>query len=278
MLIDRIGTFKATVVDHGVSITTNGYPQFVAKFSATEIWDEEESKWVDWSDYDQQITGYLVLFGAKGETLNCQSLKKVLNWDGNSFKTLAEGDYSSTVVQIRVAEHTYKDKTSLQVDWIDAQDAVPGASVKKLDTSELAALDAEYSKLLKAGGKKAAPATASKPSKPKPPAKTTAVQDEMDKLLDKPVEEDSHPVVSGPPEEDMGTESPEIKPMTKSECWNEILSTVPGSDDDPKVVADISAAWTEAVKTVGKGKKTSAFTKPEFGEVYEIVVHKLVKF
>ena len=260
MLIDRIGTFKAAIVDHGVSLTTHGYPQFVAKFSATEIWDEEESKWVDWSEYDQQITGYFVLFGAKGETLNCQNLKKALNWDGNSFKTLAEGDYSSVIVQIRVAENTYNDKTSLQVDWIDVEGATPGASVKKLDTSELAALDAEYSKLLKAGGKKAPPATASKPSKPSKPGKPKkkdsvadlleekawTVQTEMDELLDKPAEEDNHPEISGPPEEeDAGTGPPEIKPMTKSECWNEILKTVPGSDDDPKVVADISARSEE---------------------------------
>ncbi len=279
MIIYREGTFKAKNINHGVSTTKNGYPQFVAKFSAIEIWDEEEGVWVDWSEYDQQITGYSVLFGGKGETLTCQQLKKALGWDGQSFTTLDSGDYSDVIVQIRVEEQTYEDKTSLQIAWIDEETAAPGTSVKKLDKAGLSALDAQYAKLLKAGGKKAAPATApKKTTKPTIPGTGKNVTKKSN-VPDTPVEDDDKDVTGSPPEDEVeSTSKTEIKPMTKDEAWEAILEIVPGANDDEKVVVDISREWTHAVKEIGQGKKTKDMTKEQFGQVYERVVTKLIKF
>ena len=263
MLVDRQATFKATILDHGVTLTTNKFPQFTAKFLATEIWDPDENIWAEWSEYAQEITGYFVLFGSKGETLTCQQLKKTLGWDGLSFSTLANGDYSSAVVQIRVENHTYDGKTTLQVAWIDEESAIPGTTVQKLDKAGLDALDSQYAKLLKAGGKKAAPATApQKTPKPTIPGtgKTVKPATKKSNVPDTPVEDDDKGVTSGPPEDEAETtESGEVKPMTKDEAWDGILAIVPGANDDEKVVVSISTEWTRAVKEIGGGKKNQGY-------------------
>ena len=39
--IDRPGTFRGKLTDWGVSETKNGYPQFVTKLIALEMYDED---------------------------------------------------------------------------------------------------------------------------------------------------------------------------------------------------------------------------------------------
>ena len=78
-LISQEATFRCRIVDHGISFTTNQYPQWTARLRAVEIYDGEEKVWVDWSDVDEnQITAYMVLIGSKGETLNVQQIMKAI--------------------------------------------------------------------------------------------------------------------------------------------------------------------------------------------------------
>ena len=82
----RESTFRGGIVSHAVSLTKGDFPQWVAELVATEIWDDEEKIWVDFTaeEYVEEGNGaiaYLVLFGSKGETLNCTQVKKVTGWD-----------------------------------------------------------------------------------------------------------------------------------------------------------------------------------------------------
>jgi len=183
MLIDRTSTFRGRIVDHGVSLSTNGFPQWVAQLIASEIYDEEKQVWVDWSEYDvNEITSYQVLFGSnKKETLAVAQIKKITGWEGNSFQALTNMDLTEVGIQFRVEENTYEGKTSLQVAWVDEYDAVPGRRVAKLDAEDLKKLDAQYAQLLKQTGKKAAPAKAPVNRPPSGVATQTATQAQADK-------------------------------------------------------------------------------------------------
>jgi hypothetical protein len=176
MLIDRPGSFRGKITEAGVGETKNGYPQFICRLQATEFYDEQTQAWVDWSSFDQDIVAYLVLYtkdkqsGQWKELLNAQQLKKALGWDGTSFATLANGDYSNTPVLFRVETDTYNGNESLKVSWIDAADANPTRQLTKFDSAKLAGLDSAFKGVL--GTKAPVPASAKPPTgKPVTPPK-----------------------------------------------------------------------------------------------------------
>ena len=119
-LIDRPGTFRGKLLDWGVSESRGGFPQFVARFAALEYWDEEANQYMPWAEYGQEMQGYFVLYGKdeKGawkELLNAKQIKEALGWDGLSFESLANGDYSETLVLFRVEDSEYNGNRSLKV-------------------------------------------------------------------------------------------------------------------------------------------------------------------
>ena len=235
-LINRTGTFRGDVVDAGVSVTTNKYPQYVAKLLAAEYWDTEEQKWVSWKDVEEnEITAFLVLFGGTGETLTCQQVKKVTGWDGVAFTGLNNIDPTKLCLQFRVEDNEYKGKTTKQVTWVDVYDATPGgAGIRKLDVAELAQLDAKYKTTLAATAKKAAPAKAAKkPAIPKP----TVVKPE--------------------------TDASPVGKCTMQEAWdevNELLS--PGVDADK-----VEKVWMAAINTTAGGVLLEDITDEQWFQI-----------
>jgi hypothetical protein len=161
------GTFKGKVIEHGVSLTSNDNPQVVMDVALEQVWDETNGEWMDYSDSQEHVIAYLVLFNADGKKmLNTDQVMKVFGWDGSSFAELDSMDLSDILFQIRVEENDYEGATSpYTVNWIDEEDAVPGQRVKKLDESELKSLDKKFNVLLKKAGKTSAPK--SKPGAPK---------------------------------------------------------------------------------------------------------------
>ena len=173
--IDRVGTFRGVPAEWTVSQTKKEYPQFVVRIVATEKWIESaeemeafgltEAGWIPWSEYEQDITAYLVLFNNSGPIFNYEQVQVALGWDGASFSGLTEMDHLKTTVLFRVEENTWNDKTSLQVAWIDKQDAPIERTLRALDPEKLKDMDSRFAGLMTA--KKAAPA--SKPGKPAAP-------------------------------------------------------------------------------------------------------------
>lgn len=260
--IDRVSTFRGKVADHAVSLTKNEFPQLVCQLVATEIYDEEDQVWVDWADVEQnEIVAYIVLYGGKGETLSFNQVKKVFKWDGASFQVLNDGDYSEIGIQFRVVESTYKEKTTLKVEWIDEYDAVPGRSVRKLDRDELKQLDAKYAQLLKAGGTKIAPAKAVKAAGIKPTSPKG------------PVKKNSTPSM---PKTSTDTASPEMPAghCTKNEAWDWVVEMRDKKIDDKK----LAESWTGAIQKIGDGKPVEKFTDEQWFLIKEQVLSETAVF
>ena len=293
-LIDRAATFRGKVVGHGVSLTTNEWPQFVLNLVATEIYDDEEKVWVDWTDVEQnEITAYVVLIGKNGETPSFNQIKKIFNWDGAAFRVLDDGDYSEVGIQFRVEEDTYLEKTRLKVAWIDEYDAEPGRSVRKLNPDEMKKLDAKYAQLLKASGAKATPAKAKgtitkkgiKPTSPKGPVtKKDQTATEATSLPSKDITPsgtipNSHTVEKSVPPAlaDLASQTTAKPAMpvddlpaghcTKNEAWDEVVGLRDKKVDD-KMLAE---SWAKALKEVGNGKAIEKFTDEDFFQVKEKV-------
>ena len=183
--ITEAASYRGVVVEHAVGATKEkGLPQFVAKFRALERYDTEEKVWVGWeAREDNEITAYLVMFGQKGDPIfHVKNIQEVFEWDGVSLVGLETLDLEGAEVQFEVVEHTYKEAISMQVASIRGYEDEPGSSVRKLDSAELAKLNAQYGNALKklSGGPKAASAKTTKaaaaapaPAKRGRPKKTT---------------------------------------------------------------------------------------------------------
>ncbi len=276
-LIDREATFRGNVVDHAVSLSKNDFPQLVASLRATEIYDTDESKWVDFSDYEEnEIMAYLVLFGGNNEeTLNCQQVKKAVGWDGLSFAGLENMDLSEVKVQFRVEERTYQEKTNLQVTWFDAYDAEPGRTVRKLDANELKTLDAKYKQMLKNTGAKQAPAKAgtvkakgNKPASPKGPVKKKAAK--------QIATEAANPSVPATPPTTPETPATPGVPeghITQQEAWDNVLDLRKDVTDE-----QLSKIWLDAVYEFGAGADQKNMTEAQWFKVQEKVLEQVSVF
>jgi len=199
--IDRIGTFKGRIIEGAVGATRQqGLPQFTVKLVADAWYDETSGEWLDWTEYDQTITGYinLVYFDKNGnlvKNLTYDNLCQITGWDGTTYSGLAALDVKDKPLQFRVEENDYNGTVTLRVQWVDVIDASPG--LKKLDAAELKALDAKFAV---ASPKKAA----AKPKKA--PAKTKAPT----------------PEVVTPPKPKAGTPTVEEE-TTEADAWNDCL-------------------------------------------------------
>ena len=274
-LVNREATFKCKIVDHGLSRSSNSWPQWVAQLQAFEIYDEDERVWVDWTDQEEnQISTYMVLVGSKGETLGVSQLVAATGWDGSSFIELGGLDLSEVTVQARVELHSYNGKESYQVSWLDAGDATPGRSVKKLDAGGMKALEAEFKQFLTASK---APAKVTKPTKaPARPRKrkapVTTVEEsvlDLDVTLmappDGPVEP---PLLATPPDPSLPTGK-----STKQEAWDTAVLLKRADISD----SEFSTIWVAAVEAIGK-KNQKLLTEEDWFTVREDVLGQTAKF
>lgn len=244
MQIDRPGTYKGTLMEWGVSTTKNGFPQLVCRLKATELYDEDEGVWQNWTEYNLDLVAYFVLFSNKGPCLNHQQIQQALGWDGSSFATLDGSDWSACVVQFRVEWHEYDGNKTLRVDWIDAHDAEPGRTIKKLDDKALQALDAKF----RTAAKPAAPASAAPKGRPTPP----------------PPPAPAAPADPTPTAEN-GAEAP---PATTAPT-----PTAPsGSPSDPPAAAKKKTAGKKKGKKTGTGLAKTCTKTEAWGKVVELKV------
>lgn len=226
-LIDREGVFRFEIVEHGVSTGKNGFPAFVARLSAKEFYDDSgqytddgEPGWIDWSEYDQYITAYLVLFNNDKAIFHYEDLQAAIGWDGSSFADLADEQHVGKTIIAGIEENEYNGQVRLQVKWVDAPDADPergSGGIKTLDSNELSGLDAKFAGMMAS-------------NKPKPaakPAKAAAKKANPPK-----------PKASAPPT------PKQSKGMTKEKAWEQVCSLI-----DTCGETEVTNAWLEAVET-----------------------------
>lgn len=299
--IDRPGTFRGIPQEWGVSESKNGFPQFVVRLLATEYHDEageiegnEPGTWAPW-DYGQEITAFLVLFNDKGPIFHVDALIAALGWDGKSFANLNNNDWSENVIQFRVESQEYEGVTRLKVVAVNAQDADPGRTIKKLDAKDLKDLDAKFKGLL--GGTKVAPKSArpTAPASPSAPARPAAPRS-ADPTPAPPVEPpiagadsalDAEPASASDP----ATEPPATPPKpkrgrpkgskkakstanacTKEQAWETIHKLKTESVTD-EAIAD---AWLAAAEAVAPDEEDdSKFTSEQWAQIRDKTLDKI---
>lgn len=286
MNIDREATFRGRLLEWAVNTTANGFPQFVVKLLALEMWDEnadfgEEPGWVSWEEYQQEITAFLVLFDRNNKPcLNYQQVQTAFGWDGTSFAALDSGDWSNTVLQFRVEESEYQGQTRMKVTWVDAQDAVPGKTIKRLDTKDLKDLDAKFKTALGATPK---PKKADKPASPPKPAslpKPAAKPEPTPEPTPEPEAPAEPKKQSGPPKRQRGKgkkSEPEMSGGLPSACtmtdaWEKVLELRDESEDESHI-ADV---WTEVVDEIASAANSEDDVTPEqWAQVRDAVLGKI---
>jgi hypothetical protein len=279
--IDRPGTFRGNITEAGVSETKNGFPQFTARFKATEFYDESTGEWTAWSEYEQEIVGYHVLYtkdkkdGSWVELLNAQQIKKALGWTGESFTDLATTDYSQTLVMFRVETSEFNGNTMLKVTWLDAADANPTRQLQKYDASKLTAMDGAFKGIL--ANKKPTPASA-KPASATPAAGKPVTPP---KKPGRPAGGKNSPPsgapakASTPPAAPAPTAAGAPKPeCTKDEAWEEAV-TNPVRDKD---ITDekLGEVWLAEAAKIGKDE--DKFSPADWATVRDAVVKETSKF
>lgn len=320
MGLDRIGTFKCKTLEWGVDgkkkkDTNKELPWFNVRVLLTEIYDQKEGKWFDYSEYEAEIVAYLCLYGAIkvkggeiGPTLSMDQVKKVFKWDGRSLVQLAGGDYSELEFQVRIGENTYEAATyPYQVNWINEYDADPVSQLRKLDAKELKDLDKQFAAM---GAKNATlkpAATAAKAPAKAHPARVPADDSAPDtpaekkrKMAEKSVKNKvaaakakakvaliagqaaESPITSTPPPTKPPLEDAVIPPAkleqtecTMQEAWNAIVELKDPTIGD-KVIEKV---WHDSIAEItGPDIESENITNEQWHQVKELVLHSVAKF
>jgi hypothetical protein len=257
--VDREGNFILRIGKHGVGTTKESeLPQFIFEGVLVKYYDEAEDTWADWEEYDMAARGYMVLVGKDGEDLlNYKQVMAAVGWDGESYHGLADMQLEGVEVLVRIQENTYKDKTNLQVSWIDHKDADPTSQVKSLDADALDALDKKF------GKKKKTAATKPRNKRPETPKKTEAPKSAPPKAA---------PPKAAPPK----VETPETDKHVckdKEQAWDACQEMKSKKCTDEELIG----AWTRATLDVGNGDEDT-FGPKEWTEVYHIVTNAVGLF
>lgn len=286
-----LGSFRGTIEDSGVSFTTGGFPQLNLKLSAMEMYDEAAKEWAAWEEFwdegsaemnDRTIFAYLVLFGEKGATFNCDSVKAITGWEGDSFRTLAALDLVGTQIQWRNAENTYENRTTVQVAAVDLYDAAPGGSCKKIDDAEIAKLDAKFAEFLDGAKNKPEKAKSTRGRKSKTvteatttPEETAAPAEEPKKTGRRgrkpkaaaPAEAPTEAPAEAPTEEEVEQNSAELfgddATCTKQEAWT---AACEGKKQDV-TVDQLTKVWQATIAAVAPGKSHADLTGEDWAAV-----------
>jgi len=303
MGLDRIGTFRCKALEWGVDGKTKKgtnvkLPWFNVRVLLTEIYDQKEGKWFDYTEYEAEITAFLCLYGAIkakggeiGPTLSMDQVKKVFKWDGRSLIQLAGGDYSELEFQVRIGENTYSEATyPYQINWVNEYDADPVAQLRKLDAKELKDLDKQFAAM---GAKNATPkaaATAAKaPAKPHParvpaddkPPTATEKKAKMAERSAKNLKAAEAKKAAGPPPKPESQDAvvppakPESTACTMQEGWNKIVELRDPSISD-KVIGEV---WHGAIAEIAGPDVVSEDVTPEqWHQITEKTLESVAKF
>lgn len=277
MLIKETGTFRGVVLEHGVSLSSGGCPQFCAKLQAVEMYNWDTKEWENYSGHeDTEITAYLTLFTAESKPIfHVDAVMKVFEWDGASLAELDQKDLNGVGVQFNVVEHEYDGKVSMQVANISGFEDAPntGSGVKKVDAKTLKDIDAKFGAALQklSGGPKAATApkkTTKKTTKktaPKPVVKEENPIKELEAEAAADEAKESKPAVPAPPSK------PKTQPksgMTKDEAWEHCYNM------KAKTVTDeqLTKAFLTSIEKIGGGVDDDALLPEQWAQVAENVV------
>lgn len=300
MGLDRIGTFRCKPLEWGIDGkkkkgTEVTLPWFNVRVTLTEVYDQKEGQWFDYTGFEGEITAFMCLYGAIkkkggdiGPTLSMDQVKKVFGWDGRSLVQLANGKYDELEFQVRIGENTYEAATyPYQVNWIDVYDAEPGQQLRKLDAKELKDLDKQFAAL---GAKNTTPkptVTAAKaPAKTHPARVPTddaappTPEEKKRKLAEKSAKnlkaKKSTPPSKPPSKTVVGQPAPpQDTACTMQQAWDAISELRDPTIDDKT----IELVWHDSIAEIaGPDVESENITPEQWHQVKELVLHSVAKF
>jgi hypothetical protein len=257
------------------------YVEDPSQFAAFGI---TEPSWVDWSSYEQDMTGYLILLTEKDgqykEIFHVDNIKAALGWDGASYATLGSTDWSKQEITFWVDENEWEGKVSLRIATIDAGDASPNRTLRALDADGLKSLDQKFAAMLKktpapaakpasAPGKAVAPpkpgvgaATAKAAPTPKPSASApTSSPTPPSKAAPAPKPAPSKPAPSSPAAS-TPTIAADVEITNYQSAWDYVIKRKGTATDDA-----VAEKWIDASTAVAPGKDESSMTTAECQQV-----------
>lgn len=283
--LDQIGTYLGYITEGAVSETKNGFPQLVARFQATQKFVGDaagmahfgitEPGYVDWTEFDESIVGYLVLFNSTEQfdnstkLLSYDNLVRALKWDGIDFSDLDNPDfYKEKLVLFRVEENTFNGKVSLKVSWVDDPEANPERQLRKLDADKLKGLSAKL-KMGMGGGRSAKPVSAPNPTRS--PVSAAPVASKPTSATVPTLEAKTADTISSPPagsrrrgRPSKASQTPVAEPsggMSKDEAWDFVLRVAGDkATEAPKF-------WIKACEKIGGKREESTFTAEEWAAI-----------
>ncbi len=174
MMPTKEGSYIARPINWGIpQVAAGKSPAFQCRFELLHWFDGKQ-----WLECEQglEMNGYFYLLknmkdGGEPNTRTLESLEESLGWDGNSFDTLAHGEWSDTEVQLSTRFETFEKKTTLKIAFINPRDRKPGGGSVESDPSAIKSLDQQFGAKLRAlkkqAGKPVTP-TSTQPAKPDP--------------------------------------------------------------------------------------------------------------
>lgn len=176
--VSNKGEFRGQVLEYGLFEADSGSVGVNLKCSIEDIYHEEE--WADYREYDLEVEGTIWIVKKDGglNESGVQSLVKHAGWDG-MIEAITGQTWQPNGISFSVEPNEYKGKTTYKINFIGSWDQPPGRKMGNVDETKGKALASRFGSQLRAvvgNTKRNAPPTAN--SKPAPPKKKPAKQDE----------------------------------------------------------------------------------------------------
>lgn len=143
------GVYVAEPVGIVIEEKTTGSVQANIQFKLTE-YRGPDGKSSDPCDFTFTAYMNLVTKAGKLNEINARSFRESLGWDGKSFSSLANMDFTDVRCQVVVGDGTDQNgSTKREIKFINPIDYVPGAAVVS-DPAAIQSLDAKYGAMLRA--------------------------------------------------------------------------------------------------------------------------------
>jgi hypothetical protein len=274
-MITEAGTYRGAAQEHAVNFTRNGCPQFEVKLQAVEKYDYEAQEWQSVAGQeDVEITGYLTLIDKDNKPIfHAKDVMRTFEWDGRSLVELDTADLVDTACQWNVEDNEYDGKVNKKVTKIAPYDDTPSTSrgIRKLEATEVMALDAKFKNALAALGGGPKPVSAKAAPKTKAKAKAAVADPVPVTAVETTVTENAtavKPVPSMPKPPALGKPKPPIAELTYESAWELCFQTRAATVTDDQ----IAAAFTKAMQEVAKDADPEKITGTQWAHIADRVV------
>lgn len=148
-MLPEKGIYLAGIVQSGLKAPEGKCPSFDIYFECKK--KLEGGEWVDANGERITESFNVIKRDDSINEINVRMLKESLGWDGASFVTLNETDWSAVDVQIRVDDETGSDGKSYRcVKYLNHKDYTGPNVVGKADAQSVTSLDQKYGAMLRA--------------------------------------------------------------------------------------------------------------------------------